>query len=125
MNVSPANRIIRLVVAIVALGAWARADDLQTSGAQPPGNIARVYGEWRIRIKPDRGDAYGQLIEKSGLPLFREAGGRMVGWWKTLVGDLYEHVTLWEYDDMAAFEHAIGFLAKSPAFAGFVSARDP
>ena len=87
--------------------------------------MSRVYGEWRIRIKPDRGEAYGQLIEKSGLPLFREAGGRMVGWWKTLVGDLYEHVTLWEYDDMAAFERAIGFLSKNSAFAGFVSARDP
>ena len=27
----------------------------------------------------------------------------MVGWWTTLIGNLYEHVTIWEYDDMAAF----------------------
>jgi hypothetical protein len=32
---------------------------------------------------------YDQLIEKSGLPLFGQAGGRMVAWWKTLIGDLY------------------------------------
>ena len=56
---------------------------------------------------------------------FAAAGGRMVGWWKTLVGDLYEHVTIWEYDDMAAFEKAIGFLSKNADFAKFVTARDP
>ena len=49
----------------------------------------------------------------------------MVGWWNTLVGDLYEHVTIWEYDDMAAFEKAIGFLSKDPDFARFVATRDP
>ena len=86
---------------------------------------SRVYGEWRIRVRPDQGPAYNRLIEQSGLPLFREAGGRMVGWWNTLVGDLYEHVTIWEYDDMAAFERAIGSLSKNPAFARFVAARDP
>src|SRR4051812_14727191 len=72
----------------------------------------RVYGEWRIRVKPDQGPAYDRLIGSSGLPLFRGAGGRMVGWWKTSVGDLYEHVTIWEYDDMAAFERAGGVLGK-------------
>ncbi len=85
----------------------------------------RVYGEWRIRVRPDQGPAYGKLIEQTGLPLFREAGGRMVGWWTTLVGDLYEQVTIWEYDDMAAFERAIQFLTKNPAFGRFVLARDP
>jgi hypothetical protein len=49
----------------------------------------------------------------------------MVGWWKTLIGDLYEQVTIWEYDDMAAFERAIQFLSKNAAFARFVAARDP
>ncbi len=98
-------------------------------GDEPPapaGNEARlVYGEWRIRVQPDQGPAYDSLIEKSGLPLFRQAGGRMVGWWKTLIGDLYEHVTIWEYDDMAAFEKAVGFLSKNPDFARFVASRDP
>ncbi len=93
---------------------------------QPGGNDAKlVYGEWRIRVKPDQGPAYESLIQKSGLPLFRQAGGRMVGWWKTLIGDLYEHVTIWEYDDMAGFEKAIGFLSKNADFARFVAARDP
>ena len=49
----------------------------------------------------------------------------MLGWWKTLVGDLYEHVTIWEYDDMAAFERAGQFLSRNPAFARFVVSRDP
>src|SRR5262249_50804452 len=40
-------------------------------------------------------------------------------------GDLYEHVTIWEYDDMAAFERAIAQLSKDEAFARFVAARDP
>lgn len=85
----------------------------------------KVYGEWKIGIKPDQGAAYGRLIEKEGLPLFREAGGRMVGWWTTLVGNLYEHVTIWEYDDLAAFERAVGFLGSSDRFAKFVAQRDP
>ena len=42
-----------------------------------------------------------------------------------MIGDIYEHVTIWEYDDMAAFERAIQFLSKNPAFARFVAARDP
>jgi len=84
-----------------------------------------VYGEWRIRVKPDRGPDYAKLIEEKGLPLFQEAGGRMVGWWTTLIGDLYEHVTIWEYDGMPAFEKAVGFLGKDERFAKFVSLRDP
>lgn len=85
----------------------------------------KVYGEWLIRVKPDQGPAYNDLIEKKGLPLFREAGGRMVGWWNTLIGDLYEHVTIWEYDDMPAFEKAVQFLGGDKRFAEFVKLRDP
>ena len=55
-----------------------------------PATTNKVYGEWLIRVKPDKGVEYNQLIEQQGLPLFREAGGRMVGWWNTLVGDLYD-----------------------------------
>jgi type 1 glutamine amidotransferase len=91
----------------------------------PAGSSGKVYGEWRIRVKPDRGADYDRLIETEGLPLFREAGGRMVGWWKTLVGNLYEQVTIWEYDDLAAFESAVGFLGGETRFARFVAQRDP
>jgi hypothetical protein len=86
---------------------------------------ARVYGEWRIQVRPDKGSEYAKLIETQGLPLFREAGGRMVGWWTTLVGDLYEQVTIWEYDDMAGFEQAVQKLGKDKRFAEFVAKRDP
>ena len=115
-----------LLLALAVLVATSRGDDRPApSSPVPAGDATRVYGEWRIRVKPDKGPDYNRLIEQSGLPLFREAGGRMVGWWNTLIGDLYEHVTIWEYDDMAAFERAIGFLSKNPAFARFVAARDP
>src|SRR5262249_28405807 len=111
-----------VLLAFLGPQASGRADD----PARPLGDQTKlVYGEWRIHVRPDQGPAYDALIAKSGLPLFRAAGGRMVGWWTTLIGDLYEQVTIWEYDDMAAFERAIGFLSKEPAFARFVSARDP
>jgi hypothetical protein len=96
--------------------------------APPAGEQAapgKVYGEWTIRVKPDKGAEYGKLIQEKGLPLFREAGGRMVGWWNTLIGDLYEQVTIWEYDGMPAFEKAIGFLGKNDSFHQFVRLRDP
>ena len=115
-------RIACVFLVLLVLASIAKGDD----PPKPAGNEASlVYGEWRIRVRPDQGPAYDSLIEKSGLPLFRQAGGRMVGWWKTLIGDLYEHVTIWEYDDMAAFEKAVGFLSKSPDFAKFVASRDP
>jgi type 1 glutamine amidotransferase len=115
-----------LLVVLAALVATSRGDERGGQpGPAPAAGANRVYGEWRIRVKPDKGPDYNRLIEQSGLPLFREAGGRLVGWWNTLIGDLYEHVTIWEYDDMAAFERAIGFLSKNSAFARFVAARDP
>jgi hypothetical protein len=90
----------------MTLPAWTECSEAlaRSKESLPGAEAARVYGEWRIRVKPDQGQTYERLIEKSGLPLFREAGGRMVGWWESLVGDLYEHVTIWEYDDFAAFE---------------------
>ena len=101
----------------------ARANEKAAPAAGAP---SKVYGEWRIRVKPDKGAEYDRLIETKGLPLFRAAGGKMVGWWKTLVGDLYEQVTIWEYDGgMPAFEKAIGFLGPNPDFQAFVAARDP
>lgn len=116
------QRILTLVaVTIVALASAtsSQADE------QKPGRAGKVYGEWLIRPKPDKGPEYNRLIEQKGLPLFREAGGRMVGWWNTLIGNLYEHVTIWEYDDMAAFQKAVEHLGKSAAFKKFVGLRDP
>src|SRR5438128_277891 len=100
----------------------ARADGGQSQQQAP---TTKVYGEWRIRPRPDKGTQYKQLIESKGLPLFREGGGRMLGWWNTLVGNLYEHVTIWEYDDMAAYQKAAEYLGKNERFARFVSLRDP
>ncbi len=114
------------LLAMVVIAPMSRGDDPPAPAKPAPGvEASRVYGEWRIRVRPDQGPAYNRLIEQSGLPLFRAAGGRMVGWWNTLVGDLYEHVTIWEYDDMAAFEKAIQILSKNPDFARFVAKRDP
>ncbi len=114
------------LLALAAIVPASRGDDPPAQQEPAPaGDASRVYGEWRIRVRPDQGPAYDRLIEQSGLPLFREAGGRMVGWWKTMIGDLYEQVTIWEYDDMAAFERAGQFLSRNAAFARFVAARDP
>ena len=115
-------RNLGVIFALLLTSNAARGDEPPKPPDEPP---ARVYGEWRIRVRPDQGSAYDALIEKSGLPLFRQAGGRMVGWWKTSIGDLYEHVTIWEYDDMAAFEKAGQFLGKNADFGWFVAARDP
>ena len=117
------------VVPLLLALAWrletAFAQQTSARAAKPASSSGKVYGEWRIRIRPDQGPAYNELIKTKGLPLFRQAGGRMVGWWTTLVGDLYEQVTLWEYDDIAAFEKAVQFLGSEPRFKEFVTLRDP
>ena len=41
---------------------------------------AKVYGEWRIRVKLDQDEKFSDLVKEDGLPLYRAAGGRMVGW---------------------------------------------
>ena len=113
-----------VVLTALPLGGASDADERATTQSGPR-KTGKVYGEWRIRVRPDKGDEYNELIEQKGLPLFREAGGRVVGWGNTLIGDLYEHVTIWEYDDMAAFEKAIQHLGKDERFAEFVKLRDP
>lgn len=117
-----------IVLAALAAGATlfhAAAFHSRLQSGAAPAAPAPVYGEWRIRVKPDKGAEYAKLIQEKGLPLFREAGGRMVGWWTTLIGDLYEHVTIWEYDGLPAFEKAVGFLGKDERFHRFQGLRDP
>src|SRR3990170_4305900 len=119
------TRIILLLLVFALHLDTAFAEQSSGRAAKPASSSGKVYGEWRIRIRPDQGPAYNELIKTKGLPLFRQAGGRMVGWWTTLVGDLYEHITIWEYDDMSAFEQAVGKLGKDKRFAEFVVQRDP
>lgn len=111
-----------LIVAMSAAMATNAADEKPAESGKA---TDKLYGEWRIQIKPDRGGDYNRLIEQQGLPLFRGAGGRMVGWWTTAVGNLYEHTTIWEYDGMAAFERAIARLGKDERFQRFAAERDP
>jgi acyl-CoA thioesterase-1 len=116
---------ITVLLAAAALLGTVRAAEDKARPDQAPAPTGKVYGEWLIRVRPDKGPEYNRLIEQKGLPLFRAAGGRMVGWWNTLIGDLYEHVTIWEYEDMAAFQKAVQFLGQNQQFAQFVAARDP
>ncbi len=119
------RRTLMLSLVVAVLTPAVRADQQANAPNAANSPSGKVYGEWLIRVKPDKGPEYNRLIEEKGLPLFREAGGRMVGWWSTLIGDLYEHVTIWEYDNMAAFEKAVGFLGNDKRFAEFVKLRDP
>src|SRR5262245_31095060 len=105
-----------LLLSVLLANACLYCAPCASRGDEKAAGAGKVYGEWSMRIKPDKGAEYNELIRTKGLPLFQQAGGRMVGWWATLVGDLYEHVTLWEYDNMAAFEKAVGFLGGSEKF---------
>src|SRR2546426_405266 len=48
-----------------------------TAAQNPAPSSGKVYGEWFIRVKPDKGAEYSQLIQEKGLILFRDAGGRV------------------------------------------------
>jgi hypothetical protein len=123
------HRVLAVFVLLLALASLLRqrlpADTEPAQKEAAASRPGKVYGEWRIRVRPDKGTAYRKLIETEGLPLFRKAGGRMVGWWSTQIGNLYEQVTIWEYDNMAAFARAGQMLAKDKAFARFAAQRDP
>jgi hypothetical protein len=66
-----------LPLALAALVATSRGDEGPARPVHDAG-ANRVYGEWRIQVKPDNGPDDNKLIEQSGLPLFREADGRLV-----------------------------------------------
>src|SRR5262245_40009507 len=70
-----------LTTAVLLAAAWLFAPDKAGAQDKSADSLGKVYGEWLIRVKPDKGAEYNQLIERRGLPLFRAAGGRMVGWW--------------------------------------------
>jgi len=93
--------------------------------AVPGPTDAKVYGEGRIRVRPDQLVTYNQLVEDKGLPIFLDSGGRMVGWWQTIVGDVNEQMTLWEFGGMAGFGEAIDYLTSDQRFEEFVTLRDP
>jgi hypothetical protein len=114
-----------LLAAAATLLSTMTARAAKTKG--PPKKSAasgKVYGEWLIRPKPDKGPEYNRLIDQRGLALFRAAGGRMVGWWTTLIGHLNEQVSIWEYDVMAAFQKAVEYLGGNDKFKEFVALRD-
>jgi len=85
-HISITGRASWLLLVQFVLVSTTRGDDRPAPPKPAPvSDAGRVYGEWRIRVKPDQGPAYNRLIEQTGLPLFRAAGGRMVGWWNTSI----------------------------------------
>ena len=72
------KRCIPIIVtglAMACLFLSARMRDEQRASADSPAAARKVYGEWLIRVRPDKGSEYSELIARKGLPLFREAGG--------------------------------------------------
>src|SRR5947207_3339185 len=49
----------------------------------------------------------------------------MVGWWIMPNGNCYEQETIWESDNMAAFEKSGASLGQNERFAAFAKLRDP
>ena len=88
-----------------------------------PASAQTVYGQWQINVKPGMMNEYEQLIIGEGLPLFKQ-NARLVGWWKTLIGDLYQMTTIWEYDSIADFENGVRAAGNDPAFQSFAAKRD-
>ena len=88
-----------------------------------PASAQTVYGQWQINVKPGMMKEYEQLITSEGLPLFKQ-NARMVGWWKTLIGDLYQMTTIWEYDSIADWEDGVRAAENNPAFQSFAAKRD-
>lgn len=83
----------------------------------------KVYGHWSIKVVPGMEQAYYDLIATEGLPLFK-GNSEMVGWWKTLIGNLYEMITIWEYKDITTFENGIKTSADNKMFQRFARERN-
>ena len=110
-------------VAILLLGA-SLFGCAQQAVEPKPFQPAKVYGEWRIRVKPGQDEKFSRLVNEQGLPVYRAAGGTMIGWWKTLVGgSSYEHTAIWEFDSVSAFESSMKSLQNNEAIARYDSAR--
>lgn len=88
-------------------------------GAEEAAAAKKVYGEWRIRLRPESEADYNKLIEEQGLALYTEAGGRLMGWWHAYAGGPQEQVTIWEFDDIGAYRTAMSALMKNDRYRQF------
>ena len=99
-------------------------------GAEEAAAAKKVYGEWRIRLRPESEADYNKLIEEQGLALYTEAGGRLMGWWHAYAGGPQEQVTIWEFDEAfvaprGGFADALDYYAQSSAIHRLDAIRVP
>ncbi|HLU99630.1 MAG TPA: NIPSNAP family protein [Acidobacteriota bacterium] len=68
---------------------------------------------------------YEQLFQQQVLPLIREKKLRLLGIWKTLVGDVGEYLELWQFDSLGEFEVKWPSLLEDPRFQELVRTTGP
>lgn len=66
------------------------------------------------RVRSHNIDRYEQIFASRVLPLIHEFGLRMVGIWRTVVGNAGEYLELWEFGSLAEFEREWKRLMNDP-----------
>ena len=66
------------------------------------------------RIRAHHLAAFEQLFSDQILPLIQRHDLRLLGFWRTLVGNIGEYLELWEFRSIADFEKSWKRLLKDP-----------
>ena len=66
------------------------------------------------RIRAHHMSAFEKLFVREVLPLTRRHDLKLLGFWRTLVGNAGEYLELWEFKSMADFERSWKGLLKDP-----------
>ena len=61
------RRTLMLSLVVAVLTPAVRADQQANAPKAANSPSGKVYGEWLIRVKPDKGPEYNRLIEEKGL----------------------------------------------------------
>jgi hypothetical protein len=63
-----------------------------------------IYAETSATLVPGKMAEYQALVSKEVLPIWAKLGIKLVGSWHTTVGNTFETVALFAYDDMAQMQ---------------------
>ncbi len=63
-----------------------------------------IYDVRIYDLKPGKVPEYIEVVREVGLQIRKDHGGRLVGWYYTVMGEINQVIHIWAYEDLAHME---------------------
>ena len=63
-----------------------------------------IYDVRTYDLKPGKVPEYMAVVREVGLPIRRDHGGRLVGWYYSVMGEINQVIHIWAYEDFGQME---------------------